>query len=64
MSWRIDRDESNYSSARKLAWEYVLPYKHIPILDSDEKAVDEMLRFLTKAFSPQALTAAVKRLNL
>ena len=64
MSWRLDQDESNFSSAQKIAWHWVLPYKHLPIVNSEYKRVREFTKLLEQAFSPQALAAAVKRLRL
>jgi hypothetical protein len=64
MSWRININESNYSDARLLAWDKVLPYTHLPILDSDRKSVKELEAYLSETFSKQALKAAVKRKGL
>lgn len=64
MSWRIHQDESKFPPVRLLAWEMVLPYKHLHILDDDRRKVVEAEKFLVKAFSKQALAAAVKRLGL
>ncbi len=64
MGWRIDQNETNFSDAKLLAWDYVLPYKHLPILDNDYKNVKKIKEFLEKSFSKQALSTAVKRLNL
>lgn len=62
--WRSHRNESKYSNAEKIAWEYVLPYKHLPIIDHDTQEANKLAAFLNKIFSKQALAAAVKRKGL
>ena len=63
MSWRIHRDESHFSGAQKLAWKFVLPQMHVPILDSEHHEANSLTGFLSKHFSKQALKAAVKRME-
>jgi hypothetical protein len=62
--WRIQRDESKFTNAQKLAWDIVLPYMYLYILDSDNAAAEKMVRYLNKTFSTKALSAAVKRATL
>lgn len=62
--WRIHRDESSFSDARKLTWEYVLPYKHVPIIENDEHSAKRIEKFLNNAFTEKQLKSAVKRLNI
>jgi hypothetical protein len=64
MSWRIHINEKNYSDAELLAWNYILPHKHIPVLNSDYTKVKELTCYLEKAFSRQALKSAIKRLGI
>ena len=63
MTWRSQKDESKYSPAAKIAWELVLPYKYLPILEDDEQSVGRMIPALNRLFSEQALMEAVKKLN-
>lgn len=60
--WRIERDESNYSPAKKIAWHMALPHKHVPIIETDTDRARDLERVLLKLFSKQALAAAAKRL--
>ena len=62
--YRSDRDESNYSDARLLAWECVFPYKLTPILESDRSEAKQVEKFITKTFTKQEMKAAVERLKL
>jgi len=64
MTWRINIDESKYSSAKKLAWEFVHPLKYTYILRCEYYEVKRVADFLQIAFSTQALNAAAKRLEL
>jgi hypothetical protein len=61
---RCNKDESNFTDAQKIAWNHVLPYQHLCIVDYDEEKVRELVIMLNKTFSRQALAAAVKRLHL
>ena len=58
MTKRRDRHETNYRVEKKIAWEYVLPYKNIPILDSDRGEVYKLSKFLRDHFSDEALDKA------
>jgi len=35
MMYRNDRNENNFSDASLLVWEMVMPFRFLPILDSD-----------------------------
>ena len=59
--WRCNRDESKFSPVEKIAWEYVLPYMHVPIIDSDEDQVRDLVKFLTNIFTTEELLAAYDR---
>ena len=59
MGYRIERDETKLSDAQLLAWEIVLPYKHVPIIDSDTTEANELTTFLNSVFSKKALKEAV-----
>lgn len=63
MVWRIDVDESKYSDAELIAWELVLPWKHLPILDSDRGKILEAKRVLEKIFSKGALAEAANKIR-
>jgi hypothetical protein len=56
--WRSDRDESEFLDEYYIAWEYVLPLKNIPILESEYEDVKKMALFLEKTFSKRALKTA------
>jgi len=56
--WRIDRDESRLSDAELIAWEYVLPFKHILILEGDRDKAEKLSEFLSKTFPKQVLKKA------
>lgn len=60
MPWRIHLDESKYTNAQIIAWEIVLPYKHIPIIKKDYFEVTELSE---KFFSKQALATTAKRIK-
>jgi hypothetical protein len=59
---RSTRNESNFSSAEKIAWDYVLPYRHIPIHAQDERNAEKLAEFLEKVFRPEELANAESRL--
>jgi len=61
--WRIHQDESNFSAADTIAWDFVLPFMHLPILDSDINEAKRLSKKLEKIFSKQALSAAAKRIK-
>jgi len=56
--WRINRDESHLSDAELISWEYVLPFKHIPIFEEDKEEAEKLSEFLLKTFSKQVLKKA------
>lgn len=62
--WRVDRDESYFSSADRLAWHHVLPEKHIPIIDRDIIMAGRLSKFLSLAFDEEELSEACKRLGV
>ena len=68
MSWRIENKEENYSDAKLIAWEIVLPYRHLHILDSDEdkvKKVEERLKELLTTYEMHVISKHIRtRLNL
>ena len=64
MTWRINTNESNYSDSELIAWNFVLPEKHLPIIDEDRAQVKKVKAFLESTFSKQAMSSAVKKLNL
>lgn len=53
--WRSHRDESTFSYAELIAWEYVLPFKRLPILDSDREEARKLTTFLNEHFSSEEL---------
>lgn len=59
--WRVDRDETSLTDAEKLAWDFILPYRHVPILDSDHDQAKRLAAYLNRCFTEQALKAAVER---
>ena len=52
MVWRINRDESDLTSAEKAAWDIILPQMHIPIIEEDHKRVEELVPYLEKIKCP------------
>lgn len=63
MPWRIYLDESTHTNAQIIAWEIILPYKHIPIIEKDYFEVAELSKKLEKFFSKQALASTAKRIK-
>ena len=63
MSWRIYQNEAAYPDARLIAWEIVLPYRHIHILDSDEDKVKELEVKLKELFTTYELHVVGKRIK-
>jgi len=61
--WRCHTNESHYSDAAIVAWEFVLPYYHIPILDSDIQSVKKLATFLEKEIDTLALRKAAVRIK-
>lgn len=59
--WRSNRDEKMFSDSQRLAWDLALPFKHIPILDSDEQRAKSIAEFLDKTFTAEELRAAAVR---
>jgi hypothetical protein len=64
MPYSVHRDESNYSDAKLLAWEAVLPFMYLPILDSDTHRAKNMEDFMERAFTESAMNNAVTKLKL
>jgi hypothetical protein len=60
--YRCEQNETYFSDAERLAWEFVLPWKYIPILDTDRSKTAELAKFLSKSFSRQALKSAASKL--
>lgn len=46
MCSRFDRNEKDFTEAEKLAWDFILPYKHIPILEEDYDKVNSLIKLL------------------
>ena len=63
MTWRIALNERDYTPAQVLAWEHILPQKHIPVLDEDFRRARELAAFLEKRFTPDALKDAAMGLR-
>jgi len=61
--WRIDKDESHLSDAEIIAWEYVLPFKYILILEGDRNKAEKLSEFLSKTFSKQVLKKIAMRIK-
>ena len=61
MGYRSERDESHFTNAEMLAWEFVLPYRYVPILDSDTHSAEKLVIFLQSKFSRQALKLAANK---
>jgi hypothetical protein len=59
---RSNQDESKFSDAEKLAWEYILPFRHLFIMESERIAVKKLTLFLEKMFSKKALKTAVSKI--
>ena len=58
MTYRVDIDESNFSPAEVVAWEIVLPYKHLHVLSQDESEARELTGKLRSFFTEAALIEA------
>ena len=62
-NYRANRDEAHFTPAQKVAWEYVLPYMYLPVIDSDIKKAQGLSEFLEKTFPEQALIDAAESLK-
>lgn len=63
MSWRIYQNEDKYSDAELIAWEIVLPHRHLHILDSDRDQVKEVKDKLKELFTTYELHVVGKRIK-
>ncbi len=60
--YRKDGDESKFTKAEKIAWDIVLPYKHILILESDKDEVKKLVPHIQKILDEaEAVCAKCKK---
>ena len=62
MTWRSQRDESKFTNAEKIAWDFVLPYQHLYILDYDTNRANSLAKKLEKVFTEEALRDAAHQI--
>lgn len=61
--YRSERDESRFTPAEVIAWEMVLPHRHVPVLPYDRERAEQLAKKLEQFFDAQALEDAAGRVQ-
>lgn len=61
--WRAHRPEGHFSDVKLLAWEWVVPYMHVSIINDDYIQVQKVTKKLEALFTHSQLKIAADRIR-